>query len=72
MSGVHFLRVSFVALVHTLGDSRRYSGGEIESRIHELFGEPLLPGFRQAVVHSGLAVAHDGDCEADEESLPLA
>ena len=62
----------FVALVHALGDSRRHSGGEIESCIQELFGEPFLPGFRQAVVHSGLAVAHDGDREADENPLPLA
>ena len=55
-----------ITLVHALADSRHYGSGKVKDRIQNFFRDSFFPGVRQALVHSGLAISHDGDRNADQ------
>jgi hypothetical protein len=51
--------------VHTLADSRHDGGGEVKNRIQYGIGYSIFPGVRQALIHSELAIAYNGDGNTD-------
>ena len=70
LSFFRFLRF-FITLVHALPDSGHDGCGEIEGRIQHLFWDSSFPGVRQALVDSRLAVANDGNGDAEQLLLPI-
>lgn len=49
-----------------MADSGHDGGGEIKRGVEHIFLDSRFPGGRQAVVHSGLTVADDGDGDSNE------
>jgi hypothetical protein len=54
-----------------LADARHNRRREIKRRIQNLFRNPFFPSVRQASVYSRLAVANNGNCNADKDFFPL-
>ena len=52
--------------MHALADSRHDRGGEIKGRSQHVFRDPLFPGVRQALIHSGLTISYNSDRDADQ------
>jgi len=52
--------------VHALADPRHHGGGKVKDRIQYFFRNSFFPGVRQALIHSGLTISHDGNRDADQ------
>ena len=60
-----------IALVHALTNSGHDGGGKIKRGVEHIFFNSHFPGGRQAMVHSGLTVADNGDGDSDEGFLAV-